>query len=124
MLERAQLASRVDVYVKFNIGMNRLGFAPGDAAQVCARLAQAPGVATLRLMMHFARADEAEGVAEPLQRFEAACRGLPYPRSLANSAGVVRYREVGGDGRPARHHAVRRDAVRRSQRKATWASRR
>lgn len=98
MLERAQLASRVDVYVKFNMGMNRLGFAPGDATQVCARLAQAPGVATLRLMMHFARADEAEGVAEPLQRFEAACRGLPYRRSLANSAGVVRYREVGGDG--------------------------
>ena len=29
--------------------------------------------------------------------FNAACRGMPYPRSLANSAGVVRYDEVGGE---------------------------
>ena len=48
-------------------------------------------------MMHFARADEDDGIGEPLAVFEAACRGLPYPRSLANSAGVVRYAEVGGD---------------------------
>ena len=36
-------------------------------------------------------------MAEQLAIFDDACRGLPHPRSLANSAGVVRYREVGGD---------------------------
>jgi alanine racemase len=36
-------------------------------------------------------------LAEPLAAFEAACRGLPYPRSLANSAGIIRFPEVGGD---------------------------
>jgi alanine racemase len=98
MLEQARPASPIGVYVKLNTGMNRLGFAPGDAAQVCERLARAPGVAVVQLMMHFARADEADGIAGPLARFEAACRGLPYRRSLANSAGIVRYREIGGDG--------------------------
>jgi alanine racemase len=77
--------------------MNRLGFRPGDVAGVCQRLASSPSVAALRLMMHFARADEDDGLAEPLEVFERACKGLAYPRSLANSAGVIRFDEVGGD---------------------------
>jgi alanine racemase len=48
-------------------------------------------------MTHLARADEDDGIEEPLRVFEAACRGLPYPRSIANSAGVMRYQDVGGD---------------------------
>ena len=96
-LEQATLARPIDVHVKANTGMNRLGFAPDEVAQVCARLARAPAVAGVRLMMHFARADDDDGIAEPLARFERACAGLPYRRSLANSAGVVRYAEVGGD---------------------------
>jgi alanine racemase len=64
---------------------------------VCARLANAPAVAGVKLMMHFARADESDGIAEPLARFERACAGLRYRRSLANSAGVVRYAEIGGE---------------------------
>jgi alanine racemase len=47
--------------------------------------------------MHFARADEHDGLHEALARFAAACAGLPFERCLANSAGVVRFGEVGGD---------------------------
>ncbi|MEO8536263.1 MAG: alanine racemase [Betaproteobacteria bacterium] len=97
MLERARLRRPIDVYVKANTGMNRLGFAPGDVAGVCERLERADAVSSIRLMMHFARADEnGDTLAEPLARFERACGSLPYPRSIANSAGVVRYDEVGG----------------------------
>ncbi len=97
MLETAVLARPLEVFVKVNTGMNRLGFRPADVAGVCLRLTTSPSVAALRLMMHFARADEDDGLAEPLAVFEEACRGLPYPRSLANSAGVMRFPEVGGD---------------------------
>jgi len=97
MLETAPLARPLEVFVKVNTGMNRLGFAPADVADVCARLSSAPGVAALRLMTHLARADEDDGIAEPLRIFDTACRGLPYPRSIANSAGVIRYADVGGD---------------------------
>src|SRR5438067_5823945 len=48
-------------------------------------------------MTHFARAEDEDGLKEPLDAVERACRGLPYPRSIANSAGVIRYTEVGGD---------------------------
>jgi alanine racemase len=61
------------------------------------RLNNCESVAVLRLMTHFARADDDDGLTEPLAVFNAACRGMPYPRSLANSAGLVRYPEVGGD---------------------------
>jgi len=97
MLEKAVLSRPLEVFVKVNVGMNRLGFRPGDVADVCRRLASSPSVAALRLMMHFARADEDDGLEEAMEEFDAACRGLAYPRSLANSAGVIRFEEVGGD---------------------------
>ena len=98
MLEAAPPDARIDVFVKANTGMNRLGFAPADVATVCRRLEALPCVAGIRLMMHFARADETDGIAEPLACFRHATAGLPYATSLANSAGVVRYGEIGGDG--------------------------
>ena len=97
MLETTILARPLEVFIKVNTGMNRLGFAPSDVAAICKRLASAPSVAALRLMMHFARSDEEDGLTEPMAAFEAACKGLPYPRSLANSAGIVRFAQVGGD---------------------------
>ncbi len=97
MLEAAALPRPLEVFVKVNSGMNRLGIAPGQVADICRRLAAAPAVAALRLMTHLARADEDDGLADALRTFDEACRGLPYPRSIANSAGVIRYAEVGGD---------------------------
>lgn len=97
MLETAVLARPLEVFVKVNTGMNRLGFRPPDVTGVCQRLSSSPSVAALRLMMHFARSDEDDGLKEPLAVFDAACKGLSYPKSIANSAGVVRFPEVGGD---------------------------
>ena len=97
MLENAVLSRPLEVFVKVNTGMNRLGFRPSDVAGVCRRLSSSPSVAALRLMMHFARADEDDGLDEALEVFESACKGLAYPRSLANSAGVFRFGEIGGD---------------------------
>jgi alanine racemase len=97
MLELARLEQSLEVFIKINTGMNRLGIAPADVIRTVERLNNCESVAVLRLMTHLARADEDDGLTEPLAIFTAACRGMPYPRSLANSAGVVRYDEVGGD---------------------------
>ncbi len=42
-------------------------------------------------MSHFARADEPECgfTAQQIERFDHATAGLPGPRSLANSAGIL-----------------------------------
>ena len=97
MLETATLPRPLEVFVKVNSGMNRLGFRPNEVHAVAERLSNAASVAALRLMTHLARADEEDGLQEQLAAFEAACKGLPYPRSVANSAGVMRFDEVGGD---------------------------
>ena len=97
MLEAARLSHPLDVWLKTNTGMNRLGIAPDDVRVLASRLTRAPAVASLHLMTHFARSEDAHGIAEPLARFAAACEGLPYPRSIANSAAVARFGEVGGD---------------------------
>ena len=97
MLERTRLEQPIEVFIKINTGMNRLGIASTNVVETVERLNNCPSVAVLRLMTHFARADEDYGIEEPLAIFNAACRGMPYPRSLANSAGVVRYGEIGGE---------------------------
>jgi alanine racemase len=97
MLERAHLERPLEVYLKVNTGMNRLGVRPGDVSALVDRLTQCDSVAALRLMTHLARADEEDGIKEQLATFEQACKGLPYPRSVANSAGIVRFGEIGGD---------------------------
>ena len=97
MLETAALSKPLEVFIKVNTGMNRLGFKPDDVQSVAQRLSGAASVAALRLMTHLARAEEDDGLQEQLQAFDSACKGLPYPRSVANSAGVLRFAEVGGD---------------------------
>lgn len=97
MLERARLARPLEVFAKINTGMNRLGIAPADVMRLVERLNHCESVAVLRLMTHLARADEEDGIKDAIATFNAACHGLPYPRSIANSAGVVRYANVGGD---------------------------
>jgi alanine racemase len=97
MLEATAVAARLDVYVKVNTGMNRLGFPPEAVRAVLARLNATGRVATVTLMTHFADADGPAGVAEQLERFEAATRGLGLPRSLANSAALLRHPQARGD---------------------------
>lgn len=96
MLETARPTRPVNVYLKINTGMNRLGFSTGDAARALGRLRACAGVGSIALMTHFADADGPGGVAEQMQRLEATgLEGLP--RSLANSAAMLRYPETRAD---------------------------
>lgn len=78
----------LEVFVKLNTGMNRLGFPPASLSGVLAALRAQPGVARVHAMTHFANADRPGGAEAPLARFLAA---LPDPAigvSLANSAAL------------------------------------
>jgi alanine racemase len=94
LLETAPTDIPIGVHIKLNTGMNRLGFAPGEFAAVRARLARLASVRIDGLSMHFANSDRLDAQAGPvsmteqLDRFEAACRGLPEPRCVSNSAAL------------------------------------
>jgi alanine racemase len=95
--EATPLARTLDIYLKFNTGMNRLGFRVDRARDVVQRLALNPGVNTITLMTHFARADERDGHLEQLRRFNDATLGLPYARSVANSAACFDFGRIGAN---------------------------
>jgi len=103
MLEGAATSVSLDVYLKVNTGMNRLGFAPGAARAALARLQASGRARSVTLMTHFANADGPQGVAEAVRRFEAAFAGVSLPRSLANSAAILAY--------PETHHQTVREGV-------------
>ena len=90
----------LDVYLKLNTGMNRLGFGAG-AMQAVAELQDIPHVRVAALMTHFANADRpGPGVAdvgEQLARFDALTHGWRGERCLANSAALFLRPEVAGD---------------------------
>ncbi len=77
------------VLVKFDSGMNRLGFGARELRDAHEALRGAPAVAEVGLMTHFANADLPGGASEALLRFERAAGLLPGPRSLCNSAALL-----------------------------------
>jgi alanine racemase len=95
MLESARTAAKIPVYAKLNTGMNRLGFSKNDLPDTLERLSRCAGDITL--MTHFADADGASGVKWQMERFQAMTAGLKFPRSLANSAAILRYPETHAD---------------------------
>jgi alanine racemase len=98
MLEKARLSAPVDVHLKLNSGMNRLGFAPEAFKAAYARLGSISAVRSITLMTHFANADDATNAGLPLseqvRRFEEAAKGLPGERSISNSAAVLTHPEL------------------------------
>ncbi len=88
---------KLDIWLKVNSGMNRLGFAPQQAVPAMEQLRRHRAVRDITLMTHFANADEPRGIAEPLARFNDFAAPYRVPRSLANSAALLRYPETHGD---------------------------
>lgn len=94
MLSGLRASDALDIAVKVNTGMNRLGFA-GD--EFPAALAELRGKEVVRNMMvatHFADADGERGVTWQMEEFRRLTEGSGLPRSAANSAAVLRYPET------------------------------
>ena len=93
-LEIAGLPVKLNIFIKINTGMNRLGFKPEEFGVALERLKRLPMVGQIALMTHFYGADEQVGVAGQLGKFRAAIGDLSFPVSLANSASILRFPET------------------------------
>ncbi|HEV8107591.1 MAG TPA: alanine racemase, partial [Burkholderiales bacterium] len=92
MLAGTDPGGALEVYLKANTGMNRLGFDEQGLRSAYEALRANPRVSAVTLMTHFADADGAGGVREQLAAFERMIAPLgPVPRSLANSAALLRF---------------------------------
>ncbi len=83
--------SPATIWLKFDTGMNRLGFHPDEAASLIASLQKNKAVAELRLMTHLACADEAGNAdtEQQLERFRPVVKGFDGAVSIANSPATL-----------------------------------
>lgn len=101
LLAAADRHRPVDVWLKFNSGMGRLGFDRQELEAALAALPDLPGLGAIRLMTHLANADDAsdDKTRQQVERVDAL--GLAdFEWGLANSAGILAWPQ-------ARRHWVR-----------------
>lgn len=91
------LPVKLDVFLKLNTGMNRLGFKPGAFHSALSALKQSRIVSGITLMTHFASADDEQGIAGQFEQFNKIAASESLPCSLANSAALLRYPETHSD---------------------------
>jgi alanine racemase len=92
----SQFNKEIQIYVKINSGMNRLGFPLKDLDTLAQTLTQQPHIKVCAWMTHFANADITNGADEQLSHFKTAMDSFfnQYPRlrvpfSLSNSAAIL-----------------------------------
>ncbi len=81
----------VNVWLKIDTGMHRLGFSPADVDAVLQRLASCRKVDEIVLISHFANADEPEHPLNSMQLaiFQQLVERYQLPASMANSAAIM-----------------------------------
>jgi alanine racemase len=93
----SEQSNKIRVWLKFDTGMHRLGFAPARALEITQRLRALPNVDTdIVLMTHFASSDEFEGAQtrQQLQSFINNTSAINGAHSLSNSAAILGWPEA------------------------------
>jgi alanine racemase len=94
LLRAAAPGASFKVWLKLDTGMNRLGFKGRDFDAAHAALAALPAVQSpVNLFTHLSSADDPElpTTSQQLSRFAAATAAFAGERSIANSAGMLKF---------------------------------
>ena len=86
----------VNIWIKIDTGMHRLGFKPDEVNSVINRLEESPNTFHIHLMSHLASADEEHSAAliftaQQITIFDQVSSGYNLPMSLLNSAGIQNF---------------------------------
>lgn len=99
-LTQARLATPIRVWLKLDSGMHRLGLAPEQFLMAWQALHKSVNIQSdIILMTHFACADELDNdyTNKQINIFNGITKDLPGPRSLANSAAIMKWPTAHGD---------------------------
>ncbi|MEE9398338.1 MAG: alanine racemase [Methylococcales bacterium] len=99
MLEACRSGSKLSVWLKLDSGMHRLGFAASEYRSVYQCLSHCNRVKAIAHMTHFANADDLEDPTTPrqIELFRHVTADHEGERSVANSAGVLGWKESHSD---------------------------
>ena len=91
----ADLNGTVDVFVKYDSGMGRLGFQDDSFIQAINLLEKSNNIGEITLMTHFSSADDLGSTltTKQISNFDNTLYAKKYPGSLANSAAILKWSE-------------------------------
>ncbi len=89
MLAAARLSKPINIHLKMNTGMNRLGYRPELYQAAWQRARDCTNIGQITLMTHFSDADNSRGIEHQMHAFERGAKELTGLRCLANSAAVL-----------------------------------
>jgi len=98
-LKKTKLPKPINVWLKINTGMNRLGFLPQFAQQAYQQLKECTWVEQITLMTHFSDADELdkEITRDQIKQFIDVAQNVECKQSFANSAGILAWPQSHSD---------------------------
>lgn len=99
LLTEHPLPHTINVWLKINTGMNRLGFLPNDFSAVLQKLNHCPWLNIVCVMTHFSSADELGDTTtqRQIKLFEQTIKAYKFPTSLANSAAILAFPKIHAD---------------------------
>ncbi len=100
LLDEAKMTQPVDIWLKVDTGMHRLGFMPTLLPDIYAQVKKISGIHRLGLMTHFSESDDLRSAKtlKQINAFEAIHAAYPKaPTSLSNSAAVMAWPQAHGD---------------------------
>ena len=83
----------INIHLKINTGMNRLGFPPSEVDYLLESLSSNSYIEDITLMTHFATADEKEGIDKQFKIFTQITDNYNHSASAANSAAILKFPE-------------------------------
>jgi len=90
LLNQSSATEQLDVWLKLDTGMNRLGFDPVDTEQLITQLNAAKPVRQIRLMSHFASSDDPScPQTQTQQTSNEWLKSLGYEYSLSNTGAIL-----------------------------------
>ncbi|MBD2815529.1 alanine racemase [Xenorhabdus sp. Flor] len=95
-IKEAELDKSIDIYLKFNSGMNRLGFTPDEYPQIVSMANGIKNINSVTLMTHFANSDNEIGVDGQFTVVNRLNMNS-LPHCLANSGAVLWHPQTHGD---------------------------
>lgn len=98
-IEKAQLAKPLNIFLKMDSGMHRVGFFPKDIPTAYYKLLATHKVANITLMTHFARADEPEidYTKKQYNAFQQIANTLNIATCLSNSPTILAWPDIKSD---------------------------
>ncbi|CEA06609.1 alanine racemase [Pseudomonas saudimassiliensis] len=98
-LDEAHIEHPLQVWLKLDTGMHRVGFKPEEYGEIWRTLQATDKVSSLVKMTHFSRADEpdCDTTMQQLLCFNETTAQLQGPSSLCNSAGALAWPQAQGD---------------------------